>query len=406
MPIDPDRQVPGVATTANELWFDSLVRHQIFLLRLSGGIRNDVIELLNRTERDVSRAVRRRITSGEGPTARQLKRAELLVQDIAAIRGSTHREVERALNAVFRDFVVEEGKFLKKAVEASVPVQLNTTVPPLGQLHALVTERPFEGRVLREWARSLRATDLKRIEDQIKIGITQGETGPAISRRIIGTRRFQGRDGVTQLTRRNIDAITRTATIFFSNAARQAFLRDNKGIFTDELYVATLDSRTTPICRSLDGRTFPIGEGPMPPLHFNCRSLRVAKIADEVVGTRPFKATSERTLARDFSGGKFTSRAQLPRGQKGRFDQFARAQGRKLIGTVPAKVTYGEWLKRQSASFQDDVLGKTRGQLFRRGNLALDKFVNRQGDEIPLTDLVKKDREAFIAAGLDPDDFT
>ena len=41
------------------------------------------------------------------------------------------------------------------------------------------------------------------------------------------------------------------------------------------------------------------------------------------------------------------------------------------------------WLGRQSAAFQDDVLGRTRGLLFRKGGLRLDRFVNRAGDELP-----------------------
>jgi len=34
---------------------------------------------------------------------------------------------------------------------------------------------------------------------------------------------------------------------------------------------------------------------------------------------------------------------------------------------VPADMTYYEWLKTQPKEFQDDVLGKTRGKLFREG---------------------------------------
>jgi len=35
-------------------------------------------------------------------------------------------------------------------------------------------------------------------------------------------------------------------------------------------YLATLDSRTSAICRSLDGKEFKYGDGPLPPVHFNC----------------------------------------------------------------------------------------------------------------------------------------
>lgn len=87
---------------------------------------------------------------------------------------------------------------------------------------------------------------------------------------------------------------------------------------------------------------------------------------------------------------------------KGSFDEFSRRRIRELTGRVPAKMTYQEWLTTQPATFQDDVLGKTRGKLFRKGGLTLDKFVNQAGDEIPLSDLARLHAEAFRAAGLDP----
>jgi len=39
-------------------------------------------------------------------------------------------------------------------------------------------------------------------------------------------------------------------------------------------YLAVMDNRTTDICRSLDGKTWPVGspDVKVPPLHWNCRS--------------------------------------------------------------------------------------------------------------------------------------
>ena len=96
----------------------------------------------------------------------------------------------------------------------------------------------------------------------------QGEGSSTIARRVVGTRSLRGRDGVTQITRRQTEAITRTATIHFSNSARQEFLLENSDVFQKEVYVATLDGRTTLICMSLDGKRFNVGEGSMPPVHF------------------------------------------------------------------------------------------------------------------------------------------
>lgn len=405
MAINATTQLGGAQPqTVNEQWFSALVRHQIFTLRMSSSVRNDVIGLLNATERDMAQQIRDRLRTTAGPTPAALRRADRLISEIRKIRSQAWGDVERLWFDTFRSFVGEEAQFLARALELVVPVAIETTLPQAATLRALVRERPFEGKVLGQWSRNIRNSDLRRIEDQIKIGLVQGEPAPRIARRVVGTARLKGTDGVTQITRNNAEAITRTATNHFSNQARREFFTENATLFKEELYVATLDSRTTPICRSLDGKRFPVGQGPIPPLHFSCRSLRVAVVDGEVLGQRPMKPVTERGLLREWTQAnnipQVTKRAQLPFGQKGRFDKFSRKRIRQLTGTVPAKISYQEWLKTQSTEFQDDVLGPSRAAMFRRG-VGLDRFVNRAGNEIPLAELARKEAEAFKAAGLE-----
>jgi hypothetical protein len=136
----------------------------------------------------------------------------------------------------------------------------------------------------------------------------------------------------------------------------------------------------------------------------NCRSIRVAAINGEVIGERPFKARTQQQMLREYSArhglGKVTSRDDLPRGHKSAFDAFSRRRMRELTGQVPARTTYQEWLKRQPADIQDDILGPARGQLFREGGLTLDRFVGREGDELTLEELRRRNREAWERAGL------
>jgi SPP1 gp7 family putative phage head morphogenesis protein len=398
-----------MARTSNEEFFDALIRHQIFLLRTSGALRNDVIAVLNATESDIAMRIRERLRNAVGYSPAVQKRIGRLISEIRDIRSAAWQDAESLWFSNFRDLVKNEVNFLATATAVSVPVVVDLNLPPSRLLESLVRTRPFEGKVLREWAKKIAEDDIARISDQIKIGIIQGEGANVIARRVIGSAAFRGTDGVTQITRRQAEAITRTATISFTNAAREEFFAENTDVFTEEVFVATLDSRTTPICRSLDGKRFAVREGPQPPLHWNCRSLRVAAITDELIGDRPANPVSQRQILREFAAeeglGKLTSRDDIPYGLKGKFDKFNRRRLRESIGQVPAKTTYQEWLKTQSQAFQDDVLGKVRAKLFRQGNLTLDKFVNRAGDEIPLRDLARREMSAFRAAGLNPRDY-
>ena len=141
----------------------------------------------------------------------------------------------------------------------------------------------------------------------------------------------------------------------------------------------------------------------------NCRSLRIAIIDGKAIGNRPARPFTQKQLLREFTKNQGVrpvgDRANLPFGLKKQYDTFAQGRMRELTGTIPAKVTYQQWLTRQSAAFQDDTLGITRARLFRKGDLQLPRFVNRAGDEIPLNQLARTARKAFIQAGLDPEDF-
>jgi len=57
------------------------------------------------------------------------------------------------------------------------------------------------------------------------------------------------------------------------------------------------------------------------------------------------------------------------------------------IGSTPSNVTYQDWIKRQPAKFQDEVLGPTRARLFREGGVPLDKFVDASGKQYNLDQL-------------------
>lgn len=396
--------------TVNEELFDALVRHQIYLLRLSGSIRNRIYRLLDATEEDIADKIRSRLLGNTGlDTPASVRRMEALLASIRKTRLTAWSQVNEAWLEELQDLATNEPVLMAAVTRTVAPVILDLALPSVNTLKAIATSNPFEGRTLKQWASSLAVEDLRRIENSIRVGMIQGEGSAEIARRVVGSASLRGVDGVTQITRRAAEAITRTAVNHISNEARREFIHANADLFDEEQFVATLDSRTTPVCRANDGKRFEVGKGPRPPLHFNCRSLRVPVIDGDALGMRPAKPVTEKQLLREFSEKNGfpapKKRADLPHGTKTQYDQFARSRIRELTGRVPAKTTYQSWLERQSASFQDDVLGKTRAQLFRKGGLKLDRFVNRAGDEIPLGQLAKSHGDAFRAAGLDPEDF-
>lgn len=411
MTIDPRKQLPGGVLTFNEEFFDALVRHQIGLMRLSGSIRNDVFKLLNATERDMADKIRSRLVGKQGfNTPSDVRRMQRLVSSLTATRLKTWKDVTDLWVREMVELAKSEPGFVAAAAINSYPVIIDYVIPQISALESIVRSKPFQGKTMRGWANSIARADVKRIEDQIKIGMVQGETGPQIARRVVGSARLRGINGTTEITRRQAAAITRTAVNGIANFAKREFYLANRDVFKEEIYVATLDNRTTPICQSLDGKRFPVGEGEIPPVHIMCRSLRVAAVTPELIGSRPVANFTQKGLVRDFAKskglGRISDRAKLPRGTKGEFDQFARRRMRELTGQTPAKTTYTDFLKRQTNEFQDDILGVTKGKLFRKGELTLDKFVDKAGNELSLARLAENEAAAFAKAGLDVSKFT
>lgn len=60
------------------------------------------------------------------------------------------------------------------------------------------------GRPLHHWARALAGHELTHIEKAIKAGLTAQDDNTAIAHRVIGSRRHNGVNGVTEITRQHI----------------------------------------------------------------------------------------------------------------------------------------------------------------------------------------------------------
>lgn len=74
------------------------------------------------------------------------------------------------------------------------------------------------------------------------------------------------------ISTRNAATIARTGTVVMASEAKQQFIRDNRDLVTNIRIIATLDLRTSPICRHLDHEIMPIDKAQYPPYHYNCRS--------------------------------------------------------------------------------------------------------------------------------------
>jgi SPP1 gp7 family putative phage head morphogenesis protein len=374
---------------ANDDIRDELVRHRVELQRFANGLASRVRAIINRAEPALRAKLKARLERelrGNPVTAvLETKRMLALARFVKSLNEETFAEVNQVMRAELTQLVKLEAAAAAAIIEGSLPVLVNLSIPDARALRSIVFARPMQSKILRDWLNQYSANDRRRFMDEIRQGMIFSETPTQISRRIFGTAALGGTDGVRQITRRGAQSMANTTTAAIFNGALQALYAANRKIVKKELYVATLDSRTTPICQSLDGKVFKRGSGPVPPIHINCRSIRVPVINGRAVGTRPANATTERNLG-DLRG------------------PARRRAVEKLVGQVPADTTYQQWLSRQNVAFQNDVLGPTRGVLFRKGGLTLDSFVDSSGSQYTLRELFERETSAFRRAGVKASD--
>lgn len=374
-----------MADTSNEQIRDALIRRQTRVIRASTTLGSDMSRLLTLVDADLEKLISTRVDPLTGIRRKfgktRTARMNALQQAIRDLQKPTYRQIRSEMKAAMVEIGVLEAAFTVNVIEAALPVVVNLALPNSTLLNAIAEHQPFQGRILEKWIRDLNNTDTTRMMDQIRIGMVNGEGEKQITRRIFGTATQNFRDGTRALTKRNVEGIARTAVSFISNQARQEVYAANRAIIPEEIYVATLDGRTTVQCMGLDGRVFKNGTGPVPPVHFKCRSLRVPAVNGQAIGERPAKATTKQMM-------------------EGLSKTEQRALTKKLTGTVPATESYQKFLKKQPVGFQRDVLGKTKADLFRKGGLTVDKFTDPRGKTFTIKDLRRDHPEAFIKAGL------
>ena len=187
-------------------------------------------------------------------------------------------------------------------------------------------------------------------------------------RELVGTKSANYKDGILATTRRNAESMVRTSTQHVASAAQHQVWTDNREVVKAYKFVATLDKKTSDICRSLDGQIFKFGQGPIPPVHIRCRSRTSPILSDK-------------------------------------YSWLSKGRTRSAVGgPVSSQTSYYDWLKRQDSGTVNDVLGRDRAKLFLDGGLTNDQFRKLQMDKnfkpLNLKGMKSKQPEAFKKAGL------
>lgn len=359
----PPREQRKIRQTLRERigeWLKLSYRHDVLVGRAVRGLQLEATALF---DREVVRPLLVKV--GGSLSSAQLRTGDLvrdLFPEMVGLRREIEQVVHQGSEAIRRVTEQRMGEIARQEVRwvetaarrvlgddfgAGVAGRFGDGVPV--QVERSVRENTWLGDTTEKWFEKLldRPT-ADKARAWVTTGIKQGLSVDEITRGLAGTK---AQPGILASGRSAAAALTRTAATHATTVARTDSFRE-LGV-THWRFLATLDQRTSLQCASEDGNVYELGEGPVPPLHPNCRSVMTPAFGpdDEPVGKRA-----------------------------------------SIKGQVPASTTFEEWVETIPKDEQDRYFGKTKAAAWRAGKLTLKDMVGRDMQPLTLAELRELDR--------------
>ncbi len=275
---------------------------------------------------------------------------------------NTYQETFNTSKRSLLDLISDQISFTYQNIESKVGKIWKTERPQKRVAEEIVLERPlFKEKTLSAGWAGVSIGEKQRIEAIIRKGIANNDTTDEIALAV-------RRQNVHTITRAQSKALVITAITSVTAQTDHEIYKANKNAIVGWQYIAVLDSRTTPLCAHRDGTIYPVGDTVhLPPAHYHCRSTT----------TPVFKSWNDLS--------KLEGVAQV---RKRNIQNLSKEQIAFYDGQTPLRESYNAWLLRQGKDVQLRHLGDyQKVELFRSGELALDKFTNAEGNSIGIKEL-------------------
>jgi len=309
---------------------DEIISHQILVNRFGAKVGRDAVPVLRKLRDQITARVLL-----EGDTIKTKRQLTAILRDV-------NQSLELALGTYTKEVRDELGEFLAEEIDFNAGTLASPQLPPKKTIFRDVLNTPMnldgQSVTLAQAEKQLTDSTKQKINGYISNGYYQGQP----TREIAANMRQ-----ALNTTKANTEAVARTAVNHLANESRNAIYQANDDLVQGYVIVATLDVRTSDICKDFDGRQVLYSDSyqPMPPFHYNCRTTTQPWFVDE---------------------------------------------------DPPTDETYYSWLKRQPTDVQNEALGSKKAAEFRAGNLKGDDLkgaaANRLNQPLSLDKLKKKRR--------------
>jgi hypothetical protein len=368
--------------SVNERLRDAAIDHSVDLAQYSEHVVRRMIGLLNRVDADLADELRKALDRLPQESF-TVERLEKLLGAVRELNAAAYDRIGAEMTTAVSDFAEVEADYqtqlLTRVIPSAVQVHYPIAEVTAEQVRTAALSRPFQGRLLKDWARKMPADRMDVLRNAVRMGYLEGQSTSQIVARVIGSAKARKQDGAFQRSRRDLTAVVHTAITHTAAVARDRFQAVNSDLLEAVVWSSTLDLKTSDWCRIRDQKRYtvkthkPIDHnipwlGGPGKIHFFCRSTSRPEV-------------------------KKTGALEL----LGRLPPAVRAS---MDGPVEGDLNYGEWLAKQSQARQEEAEGAVRAKLMRDGDLPWPKLYDAKGQRLSLDELRRRNAAAFERAGL------
>ncbi len=352
---------------------DALIRHQTELERVSALGTKQVLKHLQNLRDELIAFVAQTNPTGVAFPVNQKVVIENLLTQANNLITDTYNKMASTHTSLMTQYGHAEAQIFPKIYNREFGAGVIHPVLTKEAIATIVSEQVFEGHTTKEWWEKQSIDYKYRYKAEMTEGILDGESIDELIERV--------KDSLV-IPQNHAEALSRTGFQNIFQDVRRQIYEGNSDVISQVMWVATLDTRTTFICATLDNRRWrledkePIGHGMKwrgwPPIHWNCRSTTVPITVsyDELNKNLKFNKTVNR----------------LKPGQRASID-----------GAIPETKSYNDWLKdhekkgKQGKKDVIEILGVKRYELWKKGKITnVSQLVDQKGNPLTLDELYKK----------------
>ncbi|MDP0174234.1 minor capsid protein [Glaesserella parasuis] len=327
----------------------ALTDRKILHFRYDAHLRQQVMKQLSKTQRELLNRL-----AAAGVDALPKKQLDTLLKELKQEVAKVYQEMTAYTQDELSGFFTAETQHIHQLYNDEVGFDFFNQVPEYKQ-KANKTATIIAGLPLEDWWAKQGNDFAFKFEGIIRQGLLDGQQ---TSQMLTDVKHLMN------TSRRHAETLVITAVAKVADKAHQALRDENLDILAGEKHLSTLDTRTSTVCQLRDGLMWDLDKKPIdhdvpyqrPPLHPRCRSiLQLVTKSWKELGIDAEEMPSSTRASQD--------------------------------GPVSEQINYENWLKSKSPGQQDQVLGKGKADLWRRGVITFADMLDQSGRPLTLKDL-------------------